>query len=113
MPIAKWLDGLSFHEQTQIANATTCKRKGCLMTKTEKGLRALWAVGDSCVVVCPVSHKANVQPPPSMARAEGEYPDYEGCSQTIAPRPRARAAPKSASRRPGPIPPPSATAFDA
>ena len=34
------------------------------------GLRALWAVGDSCVVVCPASHKANVQPPPSMARAE-------------------------------------------
>ena len=36
------------------------------------GLRALWVAGcdNGCVLVCPASHKSNVQPPPSMARAE-------------------------------------------
>ena len=62
----QWANDLTVDEQRRLGYDTTSRPDQVCVW----GLRALWAVGDSCVVVCPASHKANVQPPPSMARAE-------------------------------------------
>ena len=62
----QWANDLTVDEQRRLGYDTTSRPdRVCVW-----GVRALWAVGDSCVMVCPASHKANVQPPPSMARAE-------------------------------------------
>ena len=62
----QWANDLTVDEQRRLGyDMTSRPDQVCVW-----GLRALWAVGDSSVVVCPASHKSNVQPPPSMARAE-------------------------------------------
>ena len=62
----QWANDLTVDELRRLGYDTTSRPDQVCVW----GLRALWAVDDSCVVVCPASHKANVQPPPSMARAE-------------------------------------------
>ena len=57
--------------------------------------------------------EANRRPVGFSSSVVGEYPDYEGCSQTIAPGPGHALHRRARPRRPGPIPHPSATAFDA
>jgi hypothetical protein len=62
----QWANDLTVDEQRRLGYDTTSRPDRAYVW----GLRALWAVDDSCVVVCPASHKANVHPPPSMSRAE-------------------------------------------
>ena len=62
----QWANELTVDEQRRLGyDMTSRPDRVCVW-----GVRALWAVRDSCVMVCPASHKSNVQPPPSMARAE-------------------------------------------
>jgi hypothetical protein len=64
----RWANDLTVDEQRRLGYDTASRPdRACVW-----GLRALWAAGggDGCVLVCPASHKSNVRPPPSMARAE-------------------------------------------
>ena len=62
----QWANDLTVDEQRRLGYDIASRPDRAFVW----GLRALWAVEDSCLVVCPASHKANVHPPPSMSRAE-------------------------------------------
>ena len=62
----QWANDLTVDEQRRLGYDIASRPDRAFVW----GLRALWAVEDSCPVVCPASHKANVHPPPSMSRAE-------------------------------------------